>query len=136
MVQAYEPTDPVPAVSRIAEGVVEAYRAGSARLWLADLAEDSELVDELGPWCNEVRVAAENHASRWLPDQDVLLDRLTGRAARSGAPIIFSDALQELLPLAREDFARSLESRQIPRQIVERAKNAFYLDPPLEQWKM
>ena len=132
-----EPTcDDEPGMHQLVDGVIEAYRSGRVRLWLRNFADAPDLIDELGPWAGVVRVSAEAHARAWEPDRSEIMARLAGRPVGGGLPTDSSDAVQELLPLAREDFGRVLESRHVPRKVAERAKVLFSLTPPVQQWKM
>ena len=124
-----------PGTRRVVEGVIEAYRTGRVRLWLTNFADAPDLVEELGQWAGVVRIDAEAHARRWEPDWRDLSGRLAGRRAE-GDPPGFDDAVMELLPLAREEFGRVLESKQVPRKVAEKAKSLFSITPPVQQWKM
>lgn len=136
MEQANTTCDNEPGMHQLVDGVIEAYRSGQVRLWLCNFADAPELIDELGPWAGVVRVSAEAHARAWEPDRTEIMSRLAGRPRGGGLPTDSCDAVQELLPLAREDFGRMLESRHVPRKVAERAKSLFSLTPPVQQWKM
>ena len=119
-------------VEQLVDEVIEAYRAKRIRLWLANF---TDLPDLFGEWGGVVRITAEDYVGRWTPGRDGLLDRARRRFSE-GTEASFDVVAEELVPIAREGFARDLTARQVPPKIAERAKEVLLPHPPKQQWKM
>jgi len=114
---------------RVADQVIDAYRANRVRLWLANF---SDLTEDFGDWGGTIRVSAERYLRAWSPDRDALLDRLR----RQGPLPTMDVAVEALLPMAREGFVKDLESKKVPHKVADRAKSVLLPRPPVQQWKM
>lgn len=119
---------------QLVDDVIQAYRSDRLGLWLANF---NDLPDDFEQWGGLIRVSAEMHLRNWKPPRSGLLERVRRRAGSDAADRIeFDDVAGELLPIAREDFAKDLAAKHVPARVVERAKEVLRAEPPVQQWKM
>ena len=116
-------------LEEVADNVMFAWQSRRLRLWLTNLRDCPE---EFETWAGLVRLRANFFTDQWEPSRSELVDRLRKCFDGQDAECPPNEVL---LPMAADAFEADLVSKGVPKDVAERARDLFTMEPPIAQWR-